>query len=75
MPEYAAELPLWYCNWEELGLPSELVHDLADWQAEFDANFHPSKGWIDSAVRERWEQGADRLTQRLRKAPAQGNPT
>lgn len=72
MPEYSVELPLWHSDWRQLGLSSQLLDDLADWQAEFDANFHPSKGWTDPAVRQRWEEQAVRLIGRLREALPKG---
>jgi hypothetical protein len=75
MPEYAVELPLWNCDCQQLRLQPELLDDLADWQAEFDAHFDPYKGWTDPAVRQRWEERADRLVERLREAPAKGNAT
>jgi hypothetical protein len=68
MPEYHVELPLWHYDWEELGLPSALLDDLADWQEMFDLNFRAEEGWLDTAVRDAWQRRADELMVRLRAA-------
>jgi hypothetical protein len=69
MPEYTVELPLWGYEWEELGLPPNLLDDLADWQATFDAEYDSEKGcWPDETVKQAWARRADTLVARLRQA-------
>lgn len=68
MPEYSVELPLWHYDWEELGLPPDLLDDLADWQATFDSEFDPEEGWRDETVKQEWARRADGLIAHLRQA-------
>ena len=68
MPEYTVELPLWHSEWWELGLPVNLLNDLADWQAQFDAHFDHEQGWSDDGVRRAWQADANALIERLRDA-------
>jgi hypothetical protein len=68
MPEYSVELPLWHYYWGELGLPTDLLDDLADWQATFDSEFDPERGWGDETVKLESARQADVLIARLRQA-------
>jgi hypothetical protein len=68
MPEYTVELPLWHYEWADLGLPPDLLDDLADWQATFDAEFDSEEGWLDEAVKQDWARRAEALVARLRQA-------
>jgi len=55
------ELPLWGADWWELGLTSQLLDELADWQERFDTNFRPETGWLGDAIADDWERCAGEL--------------
>jgi hypothetical protein len=48
MPEYGIELPVWGAGWWQLGPPTDLLNDLADWQEQFDTGFSYESGWTSS---------------------------
>lgn len=65
-PDYAADLPLWGCNWWTLGLPVELLDALADWQEEFVLSFRHDSGWTDEAATHAWANRGGELADALR---------
>ncbi len=69
MPDYCCGFPLWYRNWWTLGLSTDLLNALADWQDDFDGNFDPIDlgGWRNPGTRHAWTDQAEVLTGRLRK--------
>lgn len=66
MPEYGVELPLWGADWWQLDLPAELLDVLADWQEQFDINFHPETGWVSDDLATEWARRGDELAAALR---------
>jgi hypothetical protein len=70
MPEYGVELPLWGADWWQLGLATDLLNDLADWQEQFDTGFSCETGWKTSDVAVGWaRRGADLATELRKQLP------
>jgi hypothetical protein len=66
MPEYGVELPLWGAEWWQLGLTTDLLNDLADWQDQFDTGFHYETGWNSNDIADGWARRGDELAAELR---------
>ncbi len=64
MPDYAAELPLWGVDWQDLALPPSLLDRLADWQQVFDLRYQPGE-WDSDEARESWAATAESLIRDL----------
>jgi hypothetical protein len=67
-PDYAADLPLWGCNWWALGLPVELLDALADWHEDFARGFREDSGWTDESAANAWANRGVELADALRDA-------
>jgi len=73
-PDYMAELPLWgegfgNIDWHFTKFSPELLDRLADWQQEFDDNFHPwGTGWRSASARGLWTAQAEELAAEVRAA-------
>jgi hypothetical protein len=71
-PDYSAQLPIssegsGQISWRATEFSPELLDRLADWQNEFDANFHWEKGWRSEKALARWAQEANDLAAELRR--------
>lgn len=67
MADYGAEVPLFPQSDDLEALVSEdLTAKLIRWQREFDANYHHTKGWKSTEVRDRWAAEAVPLEAALR---------
>jgi len=79
MPDYECEFPLWArdrvvgqvrFNADQaasLGLPSNLIDQLSNWQAQFDDGFHHRRGWTSDDDRLSWTRTSERLIAQLRR--------
>jgi len=71
-PDYSAQLPIssedsGQVSWRTTDFSPELLDRLADWQEEFDSNFHWEKGWRSEQALARWAQEATNLAAELRR--------
>ena len=77
MPDYECEFPLWTRDQvvghvrfnadqaASLGLPSNLIDQLSNWQAQFDDGFHHRRGWTNDDDRLLWTRTSERLIAQL----------
>jgi hypothetical protein len=71
-PDYSVRLPIWseedagQISWRTTNFSPELLDRLADWQSEFDENYHWEKGWTSEHALIQWAHEATDLIADLR---------